>query len=202
MNNWNFISVIGGIIGFVLSLLFVDNWKIAVVIAIIVFVIIIFYNPKRRYLKAFYFILSLLITLNKFFFQLIGHISGVDIQIGSDKINTATNITFIGLAGLSLYLDYKERNKRVKPDKNGSPRFTEDGHITDPQYILNPSELGIDSLVKTKRDLEILIENFKLKIIEHQSEVRKIKIILERYEGELDFVNTEIKSLRNQNTNE
>ena len=47
-----------------------------------------------------------------------------------------------------------------------------------------------------------LIENYKLQIIEHKAEIKKIKIPLRRLEENLDFVNDEIKSIRNQSTDE
>lgn len=203
LNNWFFVSATGGITGFLLSMLFIGNWKVAVIIAIVIFIIIISYNPKRRYLKAFYFVLALLVTLNKFFFQLIGHFSGLDIHIGSDKLNTATNASLIGLAALCLYLDFKERNRIKKADRNGLSEFIpKEGYINEPQYILDEPDSGIDSLNETKRELEKLIENYKLQIIEHKAEIKKIKIPLRRLEENLDFVNDEIKSIRNQSTDE
>jgi len=152
-------------------------------------------------MKAFYFILTL--TANKLFFQLIGQIAGFDINIGSGKINTVTNIFFIALAGFCLYLDNNLRNQSTKSNKNELPEFIpKEGYISEPQYILNQFELDIDSLIETKKELEKLIENCKFQIIEHKAEIEKINITLERFENELNFVNNEIKSLRNQKTNE
>lgn len=204
LDNWIFVSSIGSIIGFLLALLLVRNWKIALIVAIIVFIIIISFNPKRRYIKAFYFVLALFLTLNKFFFELVGHISGIDFKMGTDKMNTATNIAFIFLAGMTLYLDYKERNNLngVTPKNNLKDFIHKDGYISEPRYILSDLSSGMDDLMETKKELQSTIENYKFQVIEHQAEVRKLKVSIKRFEEELDFVNEEIESLKDKNREE
>ncbi|MCB0653967.1 MAG: hypothetical protein KDC85_22000 [Saprospiraceae bacterium] len=64
-------------------------------------------------MKVFWVILSMLTILNKFFFQVIGNISGIDFKVGSSEVGDAVSIFLVALAGLALVLDYFERNGKL-----------------------------------------------------------------------------------------
>ena len=111
--NWIITSLIAGLIGGILTFYFTSNLKISIVASVIIFILVILRNPKRRYMKVFWVILSMLTILNKFFFQVIGNISGIDFKVGSSEVGDAVSIFLVALAGLALVLDYFERNGKL-----------------------------------------------------------------------------------------
>ena len=102
--------MIGGIITWFLT----GNWKLSLGSAILVFVIVLMNNPKRRYMKAFWVVLSMILILNKFYFDIAGKISGIDFKVGANKVGNSVTICLIILAVVCLILDYLERNGKLE----------------------------------------------------------------------------------------
>ncbi|UMB60175.1 hypothetical protein MHL31_13950 [Lutibacter sp. A80] len=124
--NWIYITLIVFAIAFVISWLLLKNWKISLILATISGVFTFTSNPVRRYMKAFWSVFSLLLTLNSLSLKFIlkqvntnttGQIEG---SVGSSSI--VLSITLVTLCLFLLLLDYFERNgipklgKKVKSD--------------------------------------------------------------------------------------
>lgn len=113
-NNWVTISILSALISGLTTFLLTMNWKLSILISGLIFLIVLANNPKRRYMKAFWVVLSMILILNKFFFQVIGEISEIHFKLGSNKIGSAVTISLIFLAGITLLLDYLERNGKLQ----------------------------------------------------------------------------------------
>lgn len=123
--NWVYISITIFIIGFLLSWLLLENWKIALLLGVISGLITLAFNPVRRYMKAFWSILSLLITLNtfslNFVFQFISDNSFADFDARMGTHSVILSISLVLLCIILLILDFLERNEifklNIKPKK-------------------------------------------------------------------------------------
>jgi|GEM_PF-1821035 len=112
--NWIITSLISGIIGGLIAWLLTGSWQIGILSAVLIFVIVLMSNPKRRFMKAFWVVLSILVILNRFYFEIIGNVSGTSYKVGSNEIGDSVSIFLIILAALCLLLDYLERNGILK----------------------------------------------------------------------------------------
>ncbi len=112
--SWPLTSILIGIIGGLLTFLLTRNWKISLLAGVLISIVMLLNNPKRRYMKAFWAILSLILVLNKFFFEIMGQVSAVHFKVGSDEIGSAATVFLIVLAGIALILDYLERNGKLQ----------------------------------------------------------------------------------------
>ena len=112
--NWIITSSISGLIGGIIAYVLTSNWKISCVSAILVLVIVLLNNPARRYMKAFWVVLSMFMILNKFFFEVVGSMSDVHFKFGSNEAGSAVSIALAVLAAICLILDYLERNGKLK----------------------------------------------------------------------------------------
>jgi len=116
---------------------------------------------------------------------------------------------FINLFSSFLY-NKLTRNALIKKIRKGLPNeynfkdglknfIHKEGYISEPKYILHKPTLSLESLIEMKQEFETVKENYEFQVIEHQAEIRKIKISIERIKKDLDFVENEIKSIRNRN---
>ena len=113
-NNWIITSILSGIVGGIFSYLLINNWKLAFISSIIVAIIVLMNNPKRRYMKAFWVVLSMVVILNKYYFEIIGNLSDTHFKIGSNETGDLVSIFLIILAITCLILDFFERNGKLK----------------------------------------------------------------------------------------
>lgn len=111
---WLITSAIVGFIGALLAYIIGLNVKQSIVIFVIITIIVLINNPNRRYMKAFWIIFSLIIALNRFSYELVGQIFGIDLNISSGFNSDIISILLILLAGLSLILDYRWRRDNSK----------------------------------------------------------------------------------------
>lgn len=85
-------------------------------------------------------------------------------------------ITIIALGTTLIVSVFLKATKDKTIISENLPRFTpQDGYINNPLYIFSQEDLTLETLVETKTEIEKLIENYKFQIIEHQSEVKKLK---------------------------
>jgi hypothetical protein len=151
---WIYISLIAAIIGFVALWLLIGNWKVALLLGVLSGVITLFYNPVRRYMKAFWSVLSILVTTNMFSLKLVLHFfssesnGSIESQIGTSSI--VYSIALVLLCALLLVLDYFERNgipifnwtkmKQKGNDSSSNYQATGDQDITDNKKIQTAGE--------------------------------------------------------------
>ncbi len=80
------------------------------------------------------------------------------------------------------------------------PRFRpQDGYIYSPLYIFSQEDLTLETLLETKIEIKKIIENYEFQIIEHQSEIEKLRITVNRVKQDFEEINTKINELNNQN---
>jgi hypothetical protein len=119
--NWIYVSLIVSIIGFIVTWLLFQNWKLSLTLAVLSGLLTLSFNPVRRYMKAFWSVLSLLITMNtfslkfalKFFNE--NSIGDLETQIGTSSI--VLSISLVLLCSLLLVLDFFERNGITSTEK-------------------------------------------------------------------------------------
>lgn len=112
--NWILTSVIAASLGGLVTYLLTRNWKLALIGALLIFVLMLINNPKRRYMKAFWTILSLILVLNQFFFRIVGEIFGIQFEFENEAVGDIVTVCLIVLAAITLFLDYLERGGKLK----------------------------------------------------------------------------------------
>ena len=123
---WIITSLFAGIFGLIISVIFTKNWSLSLICSVAIFIIVLLNNPTKLFMKAFWIILTMFFTLNKFFFEIVGSIFEIDFTIGSNNIGDSVSIALILLAGLALLFFFLERNgtliynKRRKSAKSNS----------------------------------------------------------------------------------
>lgn len=132
-NNWIYTSLIVLIIGFLVSWILIGDWKIGLIIGVTSGLITLAYNPTTRYMRAFWSVLSLLITMNSFSLKFVVEIfnkylhGNINAEIGNSS--TALSIMLVLLCALLLVLDFFQRNsiqksQKVKMTQNGGQNST------------------------------------------------------------------------------
>lgn len=126
--NWIYTTMIVFAIAFIISWLLLKSWKISLISATISGAIIYTLNPVRRYIKAFWSVLALLVTLNSFALKIIlklvntSSTGQLEFETGSSSI--ILNVSLVALCIILLVLDFFERNgvpiffKKIKSDMN------------------------------------------------------------------------------------
>jgi amino acid permease len=126
--NWFYVSLTVSIIGFIVTWLQFQNWKISLTLSVLSGLFTLSFNPVRRYMKAFWSVLSLLITMNTFSLKFAlnffneNSIGELETQLGTSSI--ILSISLVLLCSLLLVLDFFERNgisnsKKVKMTQKG-----------------------------------------------------------------------------------
>jgi len=117
-NSWLKISFIVALIGFVITWLLSGNWKVALILGFISGLMSLFYNPATRYMRVFWYVLSVLVGINSFTLKIVtdfynSFLSGnVKSEIGNASIILSVLLAI--LCVVTLILDFLERNKKVK----------------------------------------------------------------------------------------
>ncbi len=148
---WIYISLIAAVIAFLVLWLLIGNWKASLLLGILSGVITLLYNPVRRYMKAFWTVLSILITTNSFSLKFVLHffsnesVGNIRTQIGTTSI--VYSLALVLLCALLLVLDYFERSgnpifnltKMTQSNQDSSNSFqaARDQIITDNKKIQN-----------------------------------------------------------------
>jgi hypothetical protein len=113
-SNWLITSIIAGAVAGGIAFYFGAHPKVSAVVAIITSVIVFTSNPKKRYMKAFWIVLSAFLTLNKLFFYIAGNLFGIEFKVGSNNLPPIVSIALLLLAGLLLLLDKLERGGKLE----------------------------------------------------------------------------------------
>ena len=119
--NWIYITLIVFVVGFIISWLLLKNWKISLILATISALLALTFNPVRRYMKAFWSVFSLLLTLNSFSLKFVlkflktNTLGEIDGGIGNSSI--VLSISLVIMCLFLLVLDFFERNGIPKLDK-------------------------------------------------------------------------------------
>ncbi len=117
-----------GIIPFIITIIYTESFLLSILSSIAVVIIILLYNPKRRYFRAFWYVISLLASTNLFFIQLIGNLKGISFNFKHEGFNVVQSIALILLAIVLLILDYLERNKNILSKKQINDNNTYQNH--------------------------------------------------------------------------
>ena len=110
---WFITSLIAGIAASIISYLLIKSWQISLLLGLLVFIVVLINNPKKRFFAAAWAILSMFLVLNRYFFEVVGNIEGIDFKIGANEIHPAVSIALLILAGLAFILDILERNNKL-----------------------------------------------------------------------------------------
>ena len=120
-NNWVYISLSIAIIGFIIAWILTENWKVGLIMGILSGLVVLMYNPVTRYMRAFWYVLSLLIGINSFSLKIItdfynSYSSGnVKAEIGNSSITLSVILAI--LCVILIILDFFERNNVSKTSK-------------------------------------------------------------------------------------
>ena len=110
--NWTITSAISGLIGGLITYGLTQNWKISLIISIVLFIVVIQSNPKRRYMKVFY--IALFPLISNIYFNINSKTENLDIQAGLKELDPIT-VAFLGsICLVCLLLDYLERSGKWK----------------------------------------------------------------------------------------
>lgn len=124
--SWIYITLTVFIVAFIISWLLLKKWEISLILATISGVLTFTSNPIRRYMKAFWSVFSLLLTLNSFSLNFIlkqvntNTTGQIEADIGNSSIVLSVSLVILCL--FLLLLDFFERNgmpklgKKVKSD--------------------------------------------------------------------------------------
>ncbi|MEM6719262.1 MAG: LPO_1073/Vpar_1526 family protein [Bacteroidota bacterium] len=184
---WIYISLLSTVIAFFVLWLLIGNVKASLLLSILTGAITLFYNPVTRYMRAFWSVLSILVTTNTFSLKIALYffnqesIGNIETNIGTSSV--VLTIVLLLLCALLLVLDHFERNdkpifswsKMNLKGLNNSSNFQaiRDQTITDNKKIQNggdnsqliqASKMVINYGIDEKRAREIYQEmNLKLK---------------------------------------
>jgi tetratricopeptide (TPR) repeat protein len=111
--NWIYVSLAASIVAILLTLFFTRNLIAVLLVGIFTFVIIVLANPIRRFMKAFWVLLSLIISLNKVTFKIFLSFNNGELEIAHPETASFVTVALIVLATVCLLLDYLERSHKL-----------------------------------------------------------------------------------------
>lgn len=112
--NWIYVILAIGALAFIATYALLQNWKVSIILALIAACVTALYNPVRRYMRAFWAVFSLVISINTYSLSLLGNLtspdSDFDIEVSLGEPSVWVSILLILLCVILLLLDFKERN--------------------------------------------------------------------------------------------
>ncbi len=111
-NYWILTSIISGLLGGIITFILTGYWKLGLIAAILILVIVWVHNPKTRYMKAFYVVL--LPLLSNIYFTIETKTENFNVEAGLKELDLTTVIVLGLIAFICLVLDYLERNGKLK----------------------------------------------------------------------------------------
>jgi MFS family permease len=106
------ISIIAALIGGIITYFLTNSWKIALVCAVLVLIVVTLNDPARRYMKAFYVVLFPL--LSTIYFKISFKTENLDLQAGIKELGTVEVLSLTLIAIICLLLDRLERSGKLK----------------------------------------------------------------------------------------
>jgi hypothetical protein len=110
--NWVITSLIGGLLGGVITYWITGNWPFSIGCSILVFAILLLHNPVTRYMRAFY--VALFPILSNLFFVVQYNTPGFNLKAGLKEMDKPTTYILGSIAFLCLIFDYLERSGNLK----------------------------------------------------------------------------------------
>jgi hypothetical protein len=117
-NNWYIVVIVVTFITIALGYYFTSSWKISLILGIISGIITLIYNPITRYMRAFWTVLSALVSLNtlslSFFLSFSNENTNgfLNTSVGDKSIVLTIGLTII--CCILLFLDSRERSGKNK----------------------------------------------------------------------------------------
>lgn len=220
LNNWYIKSILTGLISGLFSLILFPNFIFGVIVFIVVLVLMLINNPKRRFMKAFWVVFSAFVALNKFSLWIAGEILDVEFFFNTSALDWSVSIFLILLLALLLFLDYLERNDKefdflgvinIKPTKvKGNVIHVANGAsitqiIVHGDYIESDGKkkefsdfTEIKDFLKREEELQILIKNPEISVeqnTEYKKELEEIKFKTEQTKKEIVGISKTINIL-------
>ncbi|MFP4846037.1 hypothetical protein [Winogradskyella sp. PE311] len=109
--NWIIIAVVSAVIGGIITGILTNDFIISIISAILIFLIVIFNNPNRRYIKGFYIVIFPL--LSNIYFKATHKSKNFDVEAGFKELDNTTTIVLGLIAIICLVLDYLERKGKL-----------------------------------------------------------------------------------------
>jgi hypothetical protein len=219
LNNWYVKSVLTGVVTGLLSMLLFPNYIFGIIVFVLVTIIMILSNPKRRFMKAFWVLLSAFIGLNKFSLLLAGKIFQVNFIFESTALDWTVSIVLLLLAAFLLFLDYFERTGRkfnllgfinisLTKVHDGNTHIASGANVTyitvvgdyvvrnDQKQNLNDFD-EVKKLIKREEELQILIKSCddEAKINSYKEELNNIKTKTEQTKNDISTLSKTINLL-------
>ncbi len=107
-NNWTIKAIVSAVITWVITYWLTNSTTAATISAMLIFIGLLFINPKTRYIRAFFIVITPL--LSNFVFS----IEIENFQAGIKQLDWVTTIALTLIAIVCLLLDYFERNGKWK----------------------------------------------------------------------------------------
>lgn len=149
-----------------------QNLLLSIILGIVSIIAIWYYNPERRYWRAFWYVLVALITTNNFSIELLANYSNLDIDLKYEDNNVVSIILAILLVVLAI-LDFLQRNKSKfstnKSKGNITTNVTGNGNITingisNSTVTVNPNDSN--EVSKFLKDFNDKLDSLPIEILE------------------------------------
>lgn len=114
-HNWLLIASLLGLLTGIITFFLTNSWKLATLAGMLITIAVMINNPERRFIKAFWVVISMILVLNKYFFEFVGDFSGIQFKFGSLVLVNMVTALLVLIAVFCLVLDYfdlKEKSGR------------------------------------------------------------------------------------------
>jgi hypothetical protein len=131
-NSWLLIALFSGVLTGLITFFLTDSWKLSWLAGMLITIPVMINNPNRRFLKAFWVMIFMIVVVNKYFLKLIGEFSGISFKFESELMGNLVITLLVLLSCTSLLLDYVEKSGKgisffVSVNKNDLKKFTNSG---------------------------------------------------------------------------
>lgn len=111
MKNWTKYSILFSLVIIGVGYFYTSSLILSCLSGLVALFILIYFNPSKRYMRAFYTILAVFISLNKVFFEITGSLLNTEFTLMSNTIHPITNSLLIFAGITCLILDFFENNE-------------------------------------------------------------------------------------------
>lgn len=228
LSNWYVKSFLTGVISGLFSLLLYQSYHFGLFTFVLVTVLMVINNPKRRFMKAFWVVLSIFLALNKFSLWIAGAVFNVNFVFNSSILHWSVSIGLLILAAILLVLDYLERSNRkfslfgfinITTNKingnNNTTTITEGANVTyitvQGDYVVGDGKRQsineideVKKFLKREEELQLLISSMSddNQIKEYQNELAEIRSKAEETKNEIVNLSKTINLLSSRHPEE